>query len=140
MSFIIPFCFMPYIRPLLSFAFTNAALAATYLENTSSLAVDGASLVAPSGKEPSCQCRRCWRHGFNPWVERILDGDRKTHSSILIWKNPMDRGVWRAIVHEITKSQIRLSDLPCTQAVDTVILMASMDDHQHSLYWREWGR
>ena len=52
---IIPFCFMPYIRPLLSFAFKNATLAATCLENTSSLAVDGASLVAPSGKEPSCQ-------------------------------------------------------------------------------------
>ena len=67
-------------------------------------------------------------------------GGITTHSSILVWKNPMDRGVWRATVHEITKSQIRLSDLACTLAVDTFILMASMDDHQHSLYWREWGR
>ena len=24
--------------------------------------------------------------------------------------NPMDRGVWRAVVHGVTKSQIRLSD------------------------------
>ena len=54
-------------------------------------------------------------------------------------ENPMNRGVWRATVHEITKSRTRLSDLACMLAVDTLILMASMDDHQHSLYWREWG-
>ena len=43
-----------------------------------------------SSKEPSCQCRRCKRHGFNPWVEKIL-------------KNPMDRGAWRATVHRVTQ-------------------------------------
>ena len=32
-----------------------------------------------------------------------------THSSILAWKNPMDRGAWRAIVHGVAKSQTRLS-------------------------------
>ena len=25
-----------------------------------------------SGKEPACQCRRCNRFGFNPWVRKIL--------------------------------------------------------------------
>ena len=55
-------------------------------------------------------------------------------------ENPMDRGVWRATVHEITKSRTRLSDLARMLAVDTLILMASMDDCQHSLYRREWGR
>jgi len=25
-----------------------------------------------SGKEPTCQSRRHKRHGFNPWVEKIL--------------------------------------------------------------------
>ena len=24
-----------------------------------------------SGKESTCQCRRCKRHGFNPWVQKI---------------------------------------------------------------------
>ena len=24
------------------------------------------------GKEPACQCRRCKRHGFSPWVRKIL--------------------------------------------------------------------
>ena len=32
-----------------------------------------------------------------------------THSSILAWKNPMDRGAWGATVHGVTKSQIQLS-------------------------------
>ena len=32
-----------------------------------------------------------------------------TGSSILTWKNSMDRGAWQATVHGITKSQIRLS-------------------------------
>ena len=30
----------------------------------------GASQCA-SGKEPACQCRRCKRHGFDPWVGKI---------------------------------------------------------------------
>ena len=25
----------------------------------------------PSGKEPACHCRRCRRHGFNPWFRKI---------------------------------------------------------------------
>ena len=33
-----------------------------------------------------------------------------THLSILAWKNPMDRGAWRATVHGVTKSRTRLSD------------------------------
>jgi len=24
-----------------------------------------------SGKEPACQCRRCKKHGFDPWVGKI---------------------------------------------------------------------
>ena len=33
-----------------------------------------------------------------------------THSSILAWKNPMDRGAWQATIHGIAKSWTRLSD------------------------------
>ena len=31
----------------------------------------GASQVALVVKEPTCQCRRCKRRGFNPWVGKI---------------------------------------------------------------------
>ena len=33
-----------------------------------------------------------------------------THSSILAWKIPMNRGAWQATVHRVAKSQTRLSD------------------------------
>ena len=33
-----------------------------------------------------------------------------THSSILPWRIPMNRGAWRATVHGVTKSQTRLSN------------------------------
>ena len=35
--------------------------------------------------------------------------ERATHSSITAWKIP-DRGVWRAIVHEVAQSWTGLSD------------------------------
>ena len=41
--------------------------------------------------------------------EDPLEYKMATHLSIL--KNPMDRGVWRATVHGVTKSQTRLSGL-----------------------------
>ena len=49
------------------------------------------------------------------WVQSLgredpLEEDIATHSSILAWRIPMDRGAWRAIVHGVAKSQTRLSD------------------------------
>ena len=35
--------------------------------------------------------------------------ERATHSSILAWRIPMDRGAWRATVYQTAKSQKRLS-------------------------------
>ena len=34
-----------------------------------------------------------------------------THSSILAWRIPMDRGAWRAIVHRVAQSQTQLKQL-----------------------------
>ena len=42
--------------------------------------------------------------------EDPLKVDMATHSSMLTWRIPMDRGAWQATVHGITKSPIRLSD------------------------------
>ena len=44
------------------------------------------------------------------WVPSLvgedpLEKEMATHSSILDWKNPMDRGAWRAAVHVVTESQ-----------------------------------
>ena len=37
--------------------------------------------------------------------EDPLEKGMATHSSILAWKNPMDRGGWQATVHGVTKSR-----------------------------------
>ena len=34
-----------------------------------------------------------------------------THSSILAWENPMDRGAWQATVHWVAKSRTRMKRL-----------------------------
>ena len=42
-----------------------------------------------SGKEFVCQCRRCNRGRFDPWVGKIpLEETMATHSGILAWKIP----------------------------------------------------
>ena len=43
------------------------------------------------------------------WEETLEEGIA-THSSILAWRIPMDRGAWRATIHEVAKSPTRLSD------------------------------
>ena len=37
-----------------------------------------------------------------------------THSSILAWKNPMNRGAWWAAVHGVANSRTRLSEFTFT--------------------------
>ena len=41
---------------------------------------------------------------FLGW-EDLLEEGMATHSSILAWRIPMDRGAWRATVHEVAESQ-----------------------------------
>ena len=52
---------------------------------------------------------------WEAWVQSLgwedfLEEGMTTHSSILAWRIPMDRGAWRATVHGVAKSQTRLSD------------------------------
>ena len=42
------------------------------------------------------------------WEDPLEEGTA-SHSSILAWRIPVDRGAWWAIVHGVTKSQARLS-------------------------------
>ena len=43
------------------------------------------------------------------WEDALEEG-MATHSSILAWRIPMDRGAWQAVVLRVTKNQIPLSD------------------------------
>ena len=44
--------------------------------------------------------------------EGPLEEDMATHSSILVWENPMDRGAWQATVHAVIKSCTQVSRHP----------------------------
>ena len=49
------------------------------------------------------------------WIQSLgwedpLEKEMATHSSILAWRIPKNRGAWWATVHGVTKNQIRLSN------------------------------
>ena len=50
--------------------------------------------------------------------EDPLEKGMATHSSILAWENPRDRGAWWATVHGVTESWTRPSDAVTCQALD----------------------
>ena len=52
---------------------------------------------------------------WETWVQSLgwegpLEEGMATHSSILAWKIPMDRGAWWATVHGVEKSWTQMSD------------------------------
>ena len=42
---------------------------------------------------------------FSDWEDPLEEG-KTTHSCILAWRIPMDRGAWRATVHGIAESDM----------------------------------
>ena len=66
-----------------------------------------ASLVAESVKNlPAVQETGAQSLGW----EDPLEKEMATHSSILAWKNHMDRGAWWAAVHGVAKNRAQLSN------------------------------
>ena len=65
------------------------------------------SLVAQTVKNLSAM-QETWVRSLG-W-EDLLEEGMATHSSILAWRIPGDRGAWWATVHRIAKSQTQLSD------------------------------
>ena len=65
-----------------------------------------ASLVAQTVKTPPAMRETwVWSLGWEDPLEEVME----THSSVLAWRIPMDRGALRATLHEVTKNQIRCS-------------------------------
>ena len=51
---------------------------------------------------------------WETWVQSLgwedpLEEGMATHSSILTWRIPMDRGAWWSVVHRVTKNWTKLS-------------------------------
>ena len=62
-----------------------------------------------SGKESTCQGRRCRRHGFYPWVRKFPWRSKWQSALIFLLENSKDRGAWQATVHGAEKSHTWLS-------------------------------
>ena len=57
-----------------------------------------------SGKEPTCQCRRHKKLGFNPWVGKIPGEGNCNPLQYTCLGKPMNRGAWWATIHGLTKN------------------------------------
>ena len=56
-----------------------------------------------SGKESTCQFRRCKRHGFNSGSGRYPGEGNGNPLQYSCLENSMDKGAWQATVHEVSK-------------------------------------
>ena len=61
-----------------------------------------ASLVIQMVKNPPAM-RETWVRSLG-WEDPLEEG-MATHSSVLAWRIPMDRGAWQAAFHGVAKSQ-----------------------------------
>ena len=52
--------------------------------------------------------RGTWAHSLG-WEDPLEKG-MVTHSSVLAWRTPMDRGAWEATVHGVAKSRTQVSN------------------------------
>ena len=62
-----------------------------------------------SGKESTCQCRRCRRRRFDPWLGRSSGGENGNPLQYSCLENPVDVGACQATVHGVAKSWTQLS-------------------------------
>ena len=71
------------------------------------LQYSSASLMAQMVKNPPVM----WETGVRSlgWEDSLEEG-LATHSSILTWRIPMDRGTWQGTVHGVAKSRTQLGD------------------------------
>ena len=60
-----------------------------------------------AGKESTCNAGDL---GLIPRLGRSPGGGHGNPSQYSCLENPMDRGAWRAIIHEVTKSRTRLNN------------------------------
>ena len=74
-----------------------------------------------------------------------------THSSILAWENPKDRGVWKSMVHGVAKESDTIQHLNTTTNIfpkascqlqnktDSVYLRSEVSEAQSQAFPSQWG-
>ena len=83
-----------------------------------------------SGKEPACQCSRHTDMGSIPGPGRSPGEGNGNPLQYSCLENPMDRGAWRATVHEAPKSRIWLKQVS-THAILWVLQSKGLSLHIH---------
>ena len=90
-----------------------------------------------SGKEPTCQRRRCNRHRFDHWARKTPGGghgDPRQHSC---QDNPADRGAWQAEARRVTKSWTWLKPLSTQACTHTCGILAPPSGTELApLHWK----
>ena len=92
-------------RPYICF-FKNATLSAMYFSGilSRSMIIMGGSQVVQLVKNWSAQCKRCKRHGFNPWVGKVLWKRKWQPTQYSCLENAMGRGAWWATDHGLQRA------------------------------------
>ena len=71
-----------------------------------------------SCKESVCQCRRCKRCEFNPWVRRIPWRRKWQPTPVFFWEIPWtEESGGLCTVHGVTKNRTQLSNWPPTDSI-----------------------
>ena len=71
--------------------------------------------------------------------EDPLEEGIASHSSILAWRIPMDRGAWRATVHRVAKSWTRLKGLSTHERMRMKVSRGSSPRHKDAWPTRVLG-
>ena len=108
--FIISLILSPPVKTSQLSKYLSANCVISYLTGT--LEWQRPSLVAQTVKNPSAM-RENWVQSLG-WKYPLEEGVT-THSSILAWWIPMDRGAWRAMAHRVSKSWTWLKQLSTAQ-------------------------
>ena len=57
-----------------------------------------------------------------------------THSSILSWENPMDRGAWRATVHRVVESNMTERTHTYTWLIYSAVLVSDLQQRKSAMH------
>ena len=76
--------------------------------------------------------------GLTPGSGRSPGGGHGNPLQYSCLENPMDRGAWWATVHEVTKSQIQLSNWACSQAMLACMCSCSVASVMPWLFVTPW--
>ena len=85
------------------------------------------------GKESACQCKRCRDLASISRLGRSLGGGHGNSLQYSCLENPMDGGIWKATVHEVTKSRTWLNDWAYTHINHKIHWM-----HRTGIRVRRW--